>query len=268
MTKPFETPLPGLLITSNEETAVKAMFARNFDIVILRHPTPASFEIAGNIICEARPDLLQIHTASSTFGKQLNTQFVGELMNGDLWRDCAKDVVTARGVLQDWFTRLKTVAARVNPHAKQYLFGTRSGYSRHEGDERPRAGFHADTISEITATQPLPWRVAMTVVGGGTQIIDKRALRALCNENNPRIAKAREAAANDFPYPPQGQADDELTRLKRNARMSEILFQGQTIISAKCGDMVFIAQKRPECVWHATPQYDGKPRLAFVLDMA
>lgn len=267
MTKPFETPLPGLLVTSVEETAVRAMFARNFDIVVLRHPTPASFEIAGNIICTTRPDLLENTIASSSLGRQLNAQFADELMNDSLWQDCAKDVLTARSVLKDWFTHLKSVAQRVNPYAKTYQFGTRSGYSKHKGDERPRAGFHADTITEIKADKPLPWRVAMTVIGGGTQIIDKRALRALCNENNPRIAKARSIAANEFPYPPCSEADDEATRLKRNARMSEVLFEGQKIISAKCGDMVFIAQKRPELVWHATPQYDGKPRLAFVLDM-
>ncbi len=268
MTKPAETPLPGLLITSNEDTAVKAMFARNFDIVILRHPTPASFEIAGQTICNARPDLLEDALAVATSGKSKNAVFVGELLNDAAWRDCAKDVAAARKFVKDWFTKVTYIATKVQPHASQAVYGTRSDYTVPNGDMRPRAGFHADTLLEVAAHAPLSWRVAMTLVGCGTQVIDKRALRALCNQNNPRIAKSREIAAHEFPYPPQGQADDNVTRLKRNAQMSKALFEGQKIVSANCGDIVFIAQKRPEYLWHATPQYDGKPRLAFVLDMA
>lgn len=282
--------LPGLFITDDKASALEAMFSRNFDVVILRHPDPVAFEAAMRQLCTAQPELITPKFTYRLTQDPFQTNFIDAI---NQLKATAASSTTLQPII-DWFATLKEVADRGNPTFPTTECSTRSIYN---GTYSPFFGYHRDRDHEVDANTPIAWRSVMTLVGAGTKIIEERKLKPACRRDNPAHAEATRIAEAEFPSPPtapvlvqkSGQSrkafriaqrrsnearaafikknpDVEIARLRRAARREEIVLSGIPVVSAQPGDMVFISMVRPKHLFHGSPQYAGGMRLGLVLD--
>ncbi len=282
-----QQPLKGLLITDDAASALDAMFARNVDVVILRHPDPAAFEAAMQVICTARPELISRDFSFKSERPTSPSELIERVVNSDT----ALVETPAYKDVKAWLSALKEIAQRANPAFPDTYCSTRSIY---DGSFSPLFGYHQDTGEEIAPDKALPWRSVITLIGVGTKIVEERALKAACNRATPEFQEAKRIAEADHPLPlpptllkgsvqsnkthriAQRQSDAawkiantdaiQHARLLQATRREQILLKDVSIVTARPGDMVFIAQTRPKHLWHGSPQYTGGQRLGLVLD--
>ena len=282
-----EQPLPGLLVTDDQALALEAIFSRNFDIVILRHPNPVSFEAAMQAICTTRPELVSRDFPFKSDGSAQRSELIDHIAGSD----AALVETPAYADVKAWFSAFKEIARLANPAFPTTHCSTRSIY---DGSFSKLYGYHQDTAQEVAQGEPLQWRSVITLIGLGTKIIEERKLKAACRYNTPAFEEAIRITESEHPFPSpplltqsdfqnrkrlrtmQRKADDawradnqemlHRIRLMRAVRREEILLKDVPTITARTGDMVFIAQTRPEHVWHGSPQYTGRQRLGLVLD--
>ena len=286
-----EQPLPGLFITDDKTAALEAMFSRNFDIVILRHPDPLAFEASMRTLCAVSPELISQNYSFKLQRDPVQSNLIATILQSTT----AVDNTTHYEAVKQWLATLKEVAERANPTFPNVRCSTRSIY---EGIHSPFFGFHRDVNYEIAPTTPLPWRTVITLLDRATKIVEERRLKAACSRNTVQYAEAVRIAETEFPLPQlqmpalmQGTWQSRKafrmeqqkaaqawaaeykkqpavieTQLKRAARREEILLSDVKVVSARAGDMVFVSQTRPKHLWHGSPQYSGGMRLGLVLD--
>ncbi|NDE90085.1 MAG: hypothetical protein EB059_02960 [Alphaproteobacteria bacterium] len=261
--------LPGLFCTDNAEAAATAMFFRNFDIVILRHPDPGAFEAAMQLICNAHPEYVHENFGLLTRNPPRITHLLGRIKNNICWKNSPKKIAAARMQARRWFTVLKDVIKKANPGKLKLRCKTRSGHTY-----RYLGGFHADASGNILDLNFLPWRAVITLVGRGTTIIERKKLYSLIR--NKTVAKHRGLhtrkawirARQEISLPSLcNPSQRKKAILARSNRVEELLHQRYRIVAARPGDIVFIAQCKPTHLLHASPHHTRKPRLGLVLDL-
>lgn len=282
-----EQPLPGLLITDDHASALEAMFSRNFDVVILRHPDPAAFEATMKAICTVRPELVSRDFSFKSDRTTSRSELIARIVNSDT----ALVETPAYADVKAWLIALKEIAQRANPAFPATHCSTRSIY---DGSFSPLFGYHQDSAQEIPPDEALPWRSVITLIGVGTKVIEERALKTACKRDTPAFEEAKRIAEAEYPFPlppillsgrlqsrkalrvAQRQSDEawraenkdaiQHVRLMQATRREQILLKDVPKVVARPGDMVFVAQTRPKHLWHGSPQYTGGQRLGLVLD--
>lgn len=284
-------PLPGLCITDDRAAALSAMFSKQFDIVLLRHPDPVAFEAAMETICTQRPELVSRNYTIKTDQTALRSDMITTIVGSDV------ELVDthAYSSVKAWLAALKEIAQKANPTLPDTHCSTRNTY---DASYSPLFGYHRDnSLEELgKADAPISWRSVITLVGAGTKIIEEVKLKAACSKDNPMFARALQIVDAEIPIPQppllsahhfrspkdfrvaQHAANDawkaephnialiQRARLMRAVRREEILLADVPKVMARPGDMVFILQSNPRYLWHGSPQYTGKPRLGLVLD--